>query len=264
MDFTGWVTIDNQSGKRYDNTSIKLIAGEVNTVAPRPMPLMYYAMEAKGAPNSAFESSTISDFYLYTLSRRATINENQRKQIEFIPRASGVPISKYQTISINTGGYAESNIPAKNTIKFLNSKANGLGMALPKGTISVNTQDPKDGSLQFIGQDSINHTPADENITLRTGNAFDIVTNKMVNNRTSTSKGYNADLTLMITNRATKAYSFEVSIINSYGDNCVIVQNQTIPNSLWKRVNANLFTLQTSVQANSTLSINWKEMYTGS
>lgn len=195
---------------------------------------------------------------MYTLSRPATLNENQKKQIEFVPKAKDVPINKYQVISTSTGGYAQSNIPAKNTIKFLNSKANGLGIPLPKGTVSVNSEDAKDNSLQFIGQDSINHTPADENITLTTGNAFDIVTNKIVNNRTTTSNGYNADVTLNVTNRATKNYRFEIRLTNSYGDNCVIIQNSTTPSTLWRRINANLYTIETTVPPNSTLAINWR------
>lgn len=87
------------------------------------------------------------------------------------------------------------------------------------------------------------------------------MSNKYVNSRTSTTNGYNADLTLNVTNRATKNYRFEIQLSNGYGDNCNIVQNSANLNTLWKRVNANLFTIETTVAPNSTLSINWKEIY---
>ena len=76
---------------------------------------------------------------------------------------------------------------------------------------------------------------------MTTGNAFDIVSNKYVNNRTTTSNGYNADLTLNVTNRATRDYKLMIELNNGYGDNCNIAQSSTIANTLWKRVNANLY-----------------------
>ena len=96
---------------------------------------------------------------------------------------------------------------------------------------------------------------------MTTGNAFDIVSNKYVNNRTSTTNGYNADMTLNVTNRATKDYNFEIQLTNNYGDNCNIVQNSAFANSLWRRINANLFSIQTTIKPNTTLTVNWREIY---
>lgn len=98
---------------------------------------------------------------MYTLARRVDLNESSRKQIEFIPTAYNVNLDKFYKLSVSAGGSAQNNIPAKGTVKFLNSKSNGLGIALPKGTIRVFKSDPADNSLEFIGEDSINHTPRD-------------------------------------------------------------------------------------------------------
>lgn len=78
----------------------------------------------------------------------------------------------------------------------------------------------------------------------------------IVRNKTSFTYGYNADMTLNVTNRATKVYKFEINLRNGYGDNCIITQ--TSSNTLWVRKNANLFVIETSIQPNSTLSINWR------
>lgn len=91
-------------------------------------------------------------------------------------------VRKYNLLTINSGGYAETDLKAGNRIEFRNSKTNKLGIALPKGTVRVFKTDSADGSLEFIGEDSINHTPKDENITIKTGNAFDITANKIVSN----------------------------------------------------------------------------------
>ena len=82
-----------------------------------------------------------------------------------------------------------------------------MGIPLPAGKISVNKRDTKDGSLEFIGEDSIGHTPANENVTIKTGRAFDLVANKVANNRVNIDSGYNATLNLEVKNRARKPYT---------------------------------------------------------
>lgn len=88
---------------------------------------------------------------MYTLSEPVTLNESSQKQVEFIPKVYDVPIRKYHTISISAGGYSEAQLKATNTIEFLNSKINKLGIPFPKGTVRVFKSDEDDGSLEFVG-----------------------------------------------------------------------------------------------------------------
>lgn len=121
--------------------------------------------------------------------------------MEFIPKVYGVNVRKYNFISISTGGYAQENLKASNKVELTNTKANKMGIPLPKGTVRVFKEDTADGSLEFIGEDSIGHTPKDENITITTGNAFDITANKLASNYQSYfNYGYSADLNLTIWN----------------------------------------------------------------
>lgn len=164
-DFAGWVTIDNNSGKTYKNASLKLIAGEVNVVRPQPeffaMPMMAMADGVAASPPPAFSEKSFADYHMYTLSKRVNINESSKKQLEFIPTAFNVPITKYYTLTVSAGGYPEENIKSKGTVRLFNSQKNGMGMPLPKGIIRVFKTDEADKSLEFIGEDSINHTPKD-------------------------------------------------------------------------------------------------------
>ena len=111
---------------------------------------------------------------MYTLSKPVTLNESSEKQVEFIPKVYNVPIRKFNQILINAGGYSQNNIQASSKIRFNNTKSAGMGMPLPKGTVRVFKEDTADKSLEFIGEDSIQHTPKDENVTLTIGNAFDV------------------------------------------------------------------------------------------
>ncbi len=109
----------------------------------------------------SFSEKSFSDFHMYTLSEPVCLNDNSQKQVEFIPKVYNVPIRKYNLISINSGRYAQTNLKAVNRVEFRNNKASGLGIALPKGVFRVFKNDDSDGSLEFIGEDSIDHTPKD-------------------------------------------------------------------------------------------------------
>jgi hypothetical protein len=172
LDFSGWVTIDNQSGATIRNAGLKLIAGDVRRVQPvRPMmkgrEMMMMDMAA-AAP--AFEEKAFMEYHLYTLGRKSTINNNQVKQIEFIEPATGVAVQKLYI-------YERTQQPDKVQIKleFENKEENKLGIALPKGKVRVFKRDPADETLEFVGEDEIDHTPRKEKLLLYIGNAFDIV-----------------------------------------------------------------------------------------
>lgn len=221
-DIGGWVTIDNESGKKYVDAKLKLIAGDVNTVSPtiNTRGAVYAkSVLAGGAP--AFEEKSFADYHMYTLSQPVTLNDSSQKQVEFIPKVYNVSVDKYHEISISAGGYAQTNLKAKNFVRFLNSQENGLGIAFPKGTVRVFKEDDTDKSLEFIGEDSINHTPRNENITISTGNAFDIVAEKNVKSRVSISNqgGYNAEVSIKVTNHKETESDIVVVFANSYADN---------------------------------------------
>ncbi len=181
LDFSGWVTINNDSGAGYKDATLKLIAGDVRRIQP-PMSIVtagfgeVRAMAGRAAP--AFEEKSFMEYHMYTLGRKSTINNNQVKQIEFIEPAEGVNAKKvyvYERSDYwNTRG-GDQNKKVMVKIEFENKKENKLGIALPKGKIRVFKNDPADNSLQFVGEDEIDHTPKDEKLSLYIGDAFDIV-----------------------------------------------------------------------------------------
>ena len=160
---------------------------------------------------------------MYTIKRKVDINESSTKQIEFIPLVKDAPVSKYYRVSVSTGGYGEHGLKADNMLKFTNSKENKLGLPLPKGTVRTFKQDTADQSLEFVGEDSIDHTPHNEDVKLKIGSAFDVVVKKVVVSRTSQSSGnWHADLHLEITNHRNTSAKVVVELTNSYGDNLEI------------------------------------------
>lgn len=181
-DVSGWVTIDNKSGATYQQAKLKLVAGEVERVADeiaagRRMPQAMALLREKAAPS--FEEKAFFEYHIYDLQRKTTIKDKQTKQISLL-EARGAKISKellvYGIQSYFARKYRPSNPkqPVSVYVKFTNSKENNLGMPLPKGVMRLYKSDDE-GSRQFIGEDRIEHTPKDEEVRLKIGEAFDVV-----------------------------------------------------------------------------------------
>lgn len=180
LDFSGWVTINNTSGAGYKDATLKLIAGDVRRIQPPMQPMMKTRglVREMAASAPAFEEKPFMEYHMYTLGRKSTINNNQVKQIEFVEPAEGVKAKKVYVYERSDywnprGGDQNKKVMVK--IEFENKKENKLGIALPKGKVRVFKKDPADNSLQFVGEDEIDHTPKDEKLSLYIGDAFDIV-----------------------------------------------------------------------------------------
>ena len=180
-DLSGWVTIDNRSGASYGDARIKLVAGDVNRVKDeveyRQGMLRMAETAAKPAPQ--FREEEFFEYHIYTLQRPATIRENQTKQISLVS-ADGIAVKKelvyYGAQFYYRSSYGEkiSNQKVGVFVEIANRKEDKLGIPLPKGTVRVYKGD-SEGSLQFVGEDSIDHTPKDEKVRVKLGDAFDVV-----------------------------------------------------------------------------------------
>jgi hypothetical protein len=182
-DLTGWVTIDNKSGATYGNATLKLVAGDVNRAQDRRREARALELAAKTAAvadaTREFVSEGLFEYHLYTLDGRTTIKDSQTKQLTLMA-AADVPVKKEllyfgaQEYYRSAHGTPISNQKVAVFIEIRNSKENRLGLPLPKGKVRVYRAD-KAGSQQFIGEDWIDHTPKDEKVKIKLGNAFDVV-----------------------------------------------------------------------------------------
>ncbi len=182
-DLDGWVTLVNHSGTEFKNASLQLVAGDLHRVMAEngmdQMKAMGAIARAQAAP-APFQQESFSEYHLYSLNRRTSIFDQESKQISLL-NASHFPLRKVYVVngqSYYYRGATQPGAPVKDPVqvfyKFKNEDKSGLGMPLPAGTIRVYQQDSRGGSL-FAGEDHIDHTPKDEDISLHIGNAFDIV-----------------------------------------------------------------------------------------
>ena len=178
-DLAGWVTIDNRSGTTYRDAKIKLVAGDVHRVKGQDefREKVVYAARAR-APEEQFREEEFFEYHIYTLQRTSTIKNNQTKQISLL-NADSVPVKKELVFKgaqyYYRGPYADTMSRQKVGVfvEIENREKNNLGIPIPKGTVRVYKKD-REGSLQFAGEDSIDHTPKDETMRIRMGEAFDV------------------------------------------------------------------------------------------
>jgi len=191
-DVGAWVTLLNMSGAAYRNARLKLIAGDVQRIQPPHAPERRRTAgraEAKGDAGG-FEEKAFFEYHLYTLPRRTDIAENATQQITLFPAAAGVGVEKvlvYYGLSdaahwgffpeprVDRSFGVQGNPKLDVYLRFVNSKENRMGMPLPKGKVRVYKQDDADGTLEFVGEDLIDHTPKDEKVLVKLGQAFDVV-----------------------------------------------------------------------------------------
>jgi hypothetical protein len=180
-DFNGWVTLDNKSGAAFENAKLQLVAGDVHRVMPErfPQSLAKRGMVTAEAAAPQFREEGLFEYHLYTLERPATLLENETKQIALL-EANDVKLQKRLVLRGESMWFhsqiGDGPTPSKISVslEFENKTAEHLGMPLPKGIIRVYKRDTA-GATQFIGEDQIDHTPRDEKVRVRVGDAFDVV-----------------------------------------------------------------------------------------
>ncbi len=185
LDLNGWVTLKNESGATYENAHLKLVAGDVNRVRERMQPTRMMArgaVLAESAMDSGMSEESMFEYHLYTLGRPTTIKEKQSKQVALM-QADSVQVKKEFVLDgqnyyySNKAGDLGKKMKVGVFVELKNNKEAGIGQPLPAGIMRVYKKDSS-GSLQFVGEDRIDHTPENETVRLKLGDAFDVTADK--------------------------------------------------------------------------------------
>ncbi|HOD32903.1 MAG TPA: DUF4139 domain-containing protein [Holophaga sp.] len=183
MDLNGWVTLTNQSGTAYPNATLQLVAGDVNRAREAAMPEMAMMSRAKAMPAAPrMQEESLFEYHLYTLDRPTTLKESQTKQVALLS-ASSIPTRKEYLLQGQSHYYSDAygdlgqRLKVGVFVEFDNRTEANLGLPMPKGIVRVYKRD-SEGRPQFVGEDRIDHTPKNETLRLKLGEAFDITANR--------------------------------------------------------------------------------------
>ena len=202
VDLVGWITMNNNSGKTFENAKIKLMAGDVNKIRSQNRPMYARAAlgmlmdNAEAAP--AVSEKAFDEFHLYSIARPTTLHDRETKQVEFVHAEKvyaptiyvydGAIGYRFYGLNVNQNWGQTDNKKVLVQREFKNAETNQLGIALPAGKLRFYRRDDS-GQLQFVGENTIDHTPRDETVRVTTGNAFDLVgERKQTNFRVDTSE----------------------------------------------------------------------------
>ena len=230
IDVQGWVTLTNTTGTTFENADTLLIAGNVQQEQgpsygrgyrpppPPPPPGNRPGMETA-------ERESLGDFYLYPLPERTTIANQQTKQVSFldVTGAAARRAYVYRNGWLQTRDRAES---ADSVLQFSSSRNAGLGDALPAGTVRVYMKDAR-GQAQFVGENSIGHTPMGSDIAIRTGEAFDVkVQPVLVERREMPGRRWRTTMRYTLTNATPEPVTVDLIQAGLWGETRIVDESQ--------------------------------------
>ena len=278
-DIVGWVTFQNQSGKTFRDAKINLMAGDVSRVQENHNQIrgraMATVMEMKDDAGAVTQKD-FDDFKLYTLPRPVTLRNQEMRQVEFV-KATNVKAPRFYVydgalseygaypwwsgggLSTDPGYGVATNKKVWIFREFENSEKNGLGIPLPKGKLRFYRRDT-DGSLQFVGENVIDHTPKNEKVRVYLGNAFDLVGERKQTNFTVDTgrKTMTESFEITLKNRKKEAAEFRVVEHLYRGHNWEIKD----PSDKFEKMDARTIEFKVSVPADGEKKVTYTVVYT--
>lgn len=254
MDLNAWVSVENQSGTTYKDAKLKLIAGDVNRIQAQQVNKMrYLKLESESAIQPGqFQEKEFFEYHIYEMQRPSTIANNETKQISLF-EASNININK--KFLYKSFGYNVEKGKVEVVVEFLNSEKNNMGKPMPKGKVRLNKSDGK--SLEFIGEDMIDHTPKDERVKLKVGDAFDIVAEeKMTETETLSDKVHDYGYEVKIKNR--KKDNIEVEVERNLGLNWKILESS----QKYEKKDAQTIIFKVPVKHDEEVTLSYKVRFT--
>ncbi len=218
-DIDGWVTVVNGSGTSFRNARLQLVAGDLNRVKQviGRMQERDQLRASRAAEAPAMVQEAFSDYHLYTLARKTTINNSQTKQVSMLGATAFGVVKRYvvEGQSFYYHNAQHPGAPIKDAVQvfyqFTNQEKTGLGMPLPAGTVRVYQSDSQ-GGVQFVGEDRIDHTPKDEAVNLKIGKAFDVVCErKQTDFQKIAPSTYEVEFEITLRNHKATAVAVEVN-----------------------------------------------------
>jgi len=178
LDLNSWVSVENKSGTTYKNAVLKLVAGDINLVKEQPMydyRVQEMMVKSEGISQPQFQEKEFFEYHIYNLQRPTTLANNETKQISLFESPGVKAVKKYFYKSGQYGYYGNSSQTGKVSVvvEFENKEENNMGVPMPKGKVRMYKSDGS--TIEFVGEDLIDHTPRNEQVRLKIGEAFDVV-----------------------------------------------------------------------------------------
>jgi hypothetical protein len=259
LDLNSWVSVDNNSGATYRNAKLKLVAGDINLIQDyqiRGGLDNLYAMDKSSVSEQQFEEKEFFEYHIYNLQRATTIANNETKQISLFEVSNVSASKKFYYGSRSNRWYWNQSGQKKIAVivEFENSEEYGLGVPVPKGKVRVYKSDGE--SLEFVGEDLVDHTPRNEKVKLKIGDAFDVLAEEVQTENTQiSSKVWEQEFEITFKNR--KKEDIEIEVERNLGTNWEILKSSLE----YKKMDAFRITFNVPVKADSETKLTFRVRY---
>lgn len=188
LNLSSWINLDNHSGARFENAKLKLVAGTIHRAEDRDdFGRPYAVMETRAMAKRAVEQRKFFDYHIYEVNFPVTLANKEEKQIQWLQPKDVSVVKRYY---YENGNEEDSNLDVR--VKFKNDEESGVGEPLPAGVVRVFKRDT-DGALELVGEDNLDHTSVDDDVTLTLGEAFDVKGTRVVTDRSSKREKYHRE-----------------------------------------------------------------------
>jgi hypothetical protein len=259
LDLNSWISLDNKSGTMYKDATLKFVAGDVNLIQDRYLRggrEELYMMDKSSVSEQQFQEKEFFEYHIYNLQRPTTIANNETKQISLFEASEVVAKKKFFYGSQSNRWYRNQGGTWKVAVivEFENSEDFGLGVPMPKGKVRVYKSDGE--SLEFVGEDMIDHTTKKEKVKLKIGDAFDIVAEEVqTENKQISTKVWEQEFELTFKNRKKEDVVIEVE--RNLGTNWEILKSSID----YKKKDAFSVTFNVPVKTDSEKKLTFRVRY---
>ncbi len=215
-DLSGWITINNRSGKRFNSTNLHVLAGDINR-ASRPN-THYRASKAMvmAEASSAVTHQAHEGYHFYSIPFKVTLANNEKTQIKFIDEKN-IHVNRRYNARLSHPSYLHGEVKHDVT-QYLHFK--GLDFPLPKGV--VRTYSKLQDKTILLGETSLKHTPKNTPIDLKLGNNFDLKVTETIVGRNDDKRYYGATVQYTIKNSSNETKNVELLVpFNKHVNNTI-------------------------------------------
>ena len=237
---TGWITIDNRSGKAFKDTNLHVLAGEINRARE---PRVEYKMAKSRVMNSeaVVNHQAHEGYHFYTIPFKVTLANNEKTQIKFI-KENNLDVKRKYSATMQNPNYLRGEINHDVT-QHITLK--GFKYPLPKGIVRSYSKLKNTNIL--LGESSLKHTPKDTPISLKIGKNFDVKVKETLQKRDDGRWNLDIDLRYTVKNSSDEAKIIEILVPFNKNDRSEVSSDEK-----YTYTKGNLVTFNISVKPQST------------
>ena len=192
--------ISNTSDMSFDNSSLKLVEGNLNRYnekRPRPERLNRpMTMAAQNDASSMMDKNELGDYHIYTLNEKHDLGAKENITVRMY---GPLDIGYSKKYVFENSERRQKEEPLEVQLTMNNTESNGLGISLPGGKVEMYAFNKANG-LEYIGADNMGQVPKGQSTTLISGRAFDVIGNRKVLNYDRQRKSEEAVIEIKVTN----------------------------------------------------------------